>query len=220
MDKRAKDRLVRSRGENGGGQDAQKHLHLRIGRDENKGKTQEKMERGSRKRSSSAGNEKMERVGDGQEKWKDIVRQAKAHSGLQCQWKKRKKKKKEKNEEKEKKEEKKNEEEKEEEGKEEKEEKKKKEKKENEKKKEEEEKKKKKKKKNNIATNFLFRGFVEMCKGSASKCGGIRSFYALWRENMQQQAAVAEEDMSDQLHHLRYELAVRGWERVRYEECK
>jgi hypothetical protein len=27
-------------------------------------------------------------------KWKDIVRQAKAHSGLQCQWKKKKKKKK------------------------------------------------------------------------------------------------------------------------------
>jgi hypothetical protein len=27
------------------------------------------------------------------EKWKDIVRQAKAHSGLQCQWKKKKKKK-------------------------------------------------------------------------------------------------------------------------------
>jgi hypothetical protein len=24
------------------------------------------------------------------EKWKDIVRQAKAHSGLQCQWKKKK----------------------------------------------------------------------------------------------------------------------------------
>jgi len=56
-----------------------------------KGKTQERMERGSRKRSSSAGSEKMERVGDrwgkmegycstGQnsqwldrEKWKDIV---------------------------------------------------------------------------------------------------------------------------------------------------
>jgi len=30
---------------------------------EKKGKTQEKMERGSRKRSSSAGSEKMERVG-------------------------------------------------------------------------------------------------------------------------------------------------------------
>jgi len=31
--------------------------------DEKKGKTQEKMERGSRKRSSSDGSEKMERVG-------------------------------------------------------------------------------------------------------------------------------------------------------------
>jgi len=34
-----------------------------TGRDEKKGKTQEKMERGSRKRSSSTGNEKMEGVG-------------------------------------------------------------------------------------------------------------------------------------------------------------
>ena len=63
MDKRAKDKLVRSHRENGGGQDAQKYLHSRIGRDKKKGKTQEKMERGSRKRSSSAGSEKMERVG-------------------------------------------------------------------------------------------------------------------------------------------------------------
>jgi len=44
-----------------------------------KGKTQEKMERGSRNRSSSAGSEKMERAG-GRKKWKGIVRQAKAHS--------------------------------------------------------------------------------------------------------------------------------------------
>jgi len=63
MDKRAKDKLVRSPGENGGGKDAQKDLHSRTGRDEVKGKTQEKMERGSRRRSSSAGSEKMERVG-------------------------------------------------------------------------------------------------------------------------------------------------------------
>jgi len=42
MDKRAKDKLVRSPRENGGGQDAQKDLHSRIGRDEKKGKTQEK----------------------------------------------------------------------------------------------------------------------------------------------------------------------------------
>jgi len=39
-----------------------KNLHSRTGRDEKKGKTQEKMERESRKRSSSAGSEKMERV--------------------------------------------------------------------------------------------------------------------------------------------------------------
>ena len=64
MDKGTKDKLVRSPGENAGGQDAQKDLHPRTGRDETKGKTQERMERGSRKRSSSARNEKMERAGD------------------------------------------------------------------------------------------------------------------------------------------------------------
>ena len=63
MDKRAKDKLVRSPGENGG-QDSQKDLHPRTGRDETKGETQERMEKGSRKRSSCAGSEKMERVGD------------------------------------------------------------------------------------------------------------------------------------------------------------
>jgi len=40
-----------------------KRSSLKKWKDERKGKTQEKMERGSRKRSSSAGNEKMERVG-------------------------------------------------------------------------------------------------------------------------------------------------------------
>jgi hypothetical protein len=34
----------------------------------------------------------MERVGDMGKKWKDLVRQAKAHRGLQCQWKTKKKK--------------------------------------------------------------------------------------------------------------------------------
>ena len=68
MDKSAKDKLVRSLRENGGGQDAKKDLHSRTGRDEKKGKTQEKMETGSRRRSSSAGSEKMERVGGRQEK--------------------------------------------------------------------------------------------------------------------------------------------------------
>jgi hypothetical protein len=41
-----------------------KDLHSRTGRDETKGKTQERMERGSRKGSASARSEKMERVGD------------------------------------------------------------------------------------------------------------------------------------------------------------
>jgi hypothetical protein len=48
MNKGAKDKLARSPGENGG-QDAQKDLHSRPGRDETKKKTQERMERGSRK---------------------------------------------------------------------------------------------------------------------------------------------------------------------------
>ena len=83
MDKRTKDKLVRSPRENGGGWGAppKKDLHSRSGRDEKKGKTQEKMERGSRKRSSSAGSEKIELVAD-RKKWKDIVRQAKAYSRL------------------------------------------------------------------------------------------------------------------------------------------
>jgi len=41
-----------------------KDLHSRTGRDETKGKTQERMERGSRKRSPSARIEKTETVGD------------------------------------------------------------------------------------------------------------------------------------------------------------
>jgi hypothetical protein len=52
-----------------------------TGKDETKRKNQERMERRSRKRSSSAGSEKMERVGD-REKWRGIFREAKAHSGL------------------------------------------------------------------------------------------------------------------------------------------
>jgi len=44
--------------------DAQIDLHSRTGRDEMKRKTQERMERRSRKRSSSDGSDKMERVGD------------------------------------------------------------------------------------------------------------------------------------------------------------
>ena len=68
MDKGAKDKLAGSPGENGGGQDAKKDLHSRTGRNETKGKIQERMERRNRKRSSSDGSEKTERVGDRQRK--------------------------------------------------------------------------------------------------------------------------------------------------------
>jgi hypothetical protein len=64
MDKGAKDKLVGSPGENGRGWDAQKDLHSKTGRDKTIGKTQEGMERRRGKRSSSAGSEKMEIVGD------------------------------------------------------------------------------------------------------------------------------------------------------------
>jgi hypothetical protein len=64
MNKGTKDKLVRSPGENGGGQDAQKDLHSGTGRDATKRKTQERMEKRSGKRSSSVGSEEMERVGD------------------------------------------------------------------------------------------------------------------------------------------------------------
>ena len=64
MGKGTKDKLAGSPGENGEGWVAQKHLHSRTGRVETNRKTQERMERRSGKRSSSAGSEKMERAGD------------------------------------------------------------------------------------------------------------------------------------------------------------
>jgi hypothetical protein len=64
MDKEAKDKLAGSPGKIGGGYDAQKDLYSKNGRDETKGKAQERMERRSRKRFSSARSENIERVGD------------------------------------------------------------------------------------------------------------------------------------------------------------
>jgi len=68
MDTKAKYKLAGPPGENGGGQDAQKGLHSRTGKGRDEKKTQERMERRCRKRSLSAGSEKMERVGDRQGK--------------------------------------------------------------------------------------------------------------------------------------------------------
>ena len=66
MHKGAKDKLARAPGENVRRQDAQKDLQPTTGRDETERKTQKKMERASRWRSSSAGSEKMERDSDRQ----------------------------------------------------------------------------------------------------------------------------------------------------------
>ena len=96
MDKRAKDKLVRSPRDNGGGQDAQKDLHSRTVSDEAKGKTQERMEREVERDLQVLGVRGWRELVADSKKWKDIVRQAKAHSGLQCQWKMKKKKKKKK----------------------------------------------------------------------------------------------------------------------------
>ena len=82
MDKGATDKLARAPGENGRRQDAQKDLQPTTGRDEMERKTQKKMERASRRRSSSAGSEKWTEIVTDRNKWKDIVQQAKAHSGL------------------------------------------------------------------------------------------------------------------------------------------
>jgi hypothetical protein len=60
MNKGAKEKLAGPLGENGGGWDTQKDLYARTGSDKTKRKTQERMEKRSRKKSSSAGSEKME----------------------------------------------------------------------------------------------------------------------------------------------------------------
>jgi len=80
MDKRAKDKLVRSPRENGGGQDAQKVLHSRTGtrrRGRPRKRWKEEVERDLQVLRVRRWREL---VADGK-KWKDIVQQAKAHSG-------------------------------------------------------------------------------------------------------------------------------------------
>ena len=82
MDKRAKDKLVRSPGENGGGWDGQKNLHSRTGRDEKKGKTKERLKEEVERDLQVVGVRRWRELVVDRKKWKDIVRQAKAHSGL------------------------------------------------------------------------------------------------------------------------------------------
>ena len=82
MDKRANNKLFRSPRENGGGWDAQKDLHSRTGRDEKKGKTQEKWKEEVERYLHVLEVRRWRELVADRKKWKDIVRQAKAHSGL------------------------------------------------------------------------------------------------------------------------------------------
>ena len=82
MYKGAKDKLVRSPGENGGGWDALKGLYSRTGRDEAKGKTQGKMARKQKLYLQVLGVRRWRELVTDRKKWNDTVRRAKAHSGL------------------------------------------------------------------------------------------------------------------------------------------
>ena len=82
MDKRAKDKLLRSPRENGGGYNAQKDLHSRNGRDEKKRNTQERRKEKVERDLQVLGVRRWMKLVRDRKKWKDIVRQVKAHSGL------------------------------------------------------------------------------------------------------------------------------------------
>jgi hypothetical protein len=82
MDKGVKDKLAGSPGENGGGWDAQKDLHSRTGREETKRKTQERMEEEVERDLQVLGVRRWRELVIDREKWRGIVLQAKAHSGL------------------------------------------------------------------------------------------------------------------------------------------
>ena len=81
MDKRVKVKLVRSRRGTEEDRMPKNILTQELEGTKKKGKTQEKMERGSRDLQVLGVRRWRELVAD-RKKWKDIVRQAKAHSGL------------------------------------------------------------------------------------------------------------------------------------------
>ena len=81
MDKRVKVKLVRSRRGTEEDRMPKNIFTQELEGTKKKGKTQEKMERGSRDLQVLGVRRWRELVAD-RKKWKDIVRQAKAHSGL------------------------------------------------------------------------------------------------------------------------------------------
>jgi len=89
MDKRAKDKLVRSPRENGGGKDAQKDFHSKTGRDEKNGKTQEKWKEELERDLQVVGVRIWRELVADRKKWKDIVRQAKPTVGCSANGRRR-----------------------------------------------------------------------------------------------------------------------------------
>jgi len=82
MDKGAKDKLAGPPEENGGGQDAQKDLHSRTGRDETKRKTRKGWREEVERDLQVLGVRRWRQLVIDGEKWRGIARQAKAHSRL------------------------------------------------------------------------------------------------------------------------------------------
>jgi hypothetical protein len=77
-----KDKLVGSPGENGGRQDAQKDLHPRTGWDETKGRPRKGWKDEVERDLHVLGVRRWREMVTDRDKWRVIVRQAKAHSGL------------------------------------------------------------------------------------------------------------------------------------------
>ena len=82
MDKRAKDKFVRSPGENGGGQDDQKVLRSKLEGTRRRGRPRKIWKDEVERDLQVLGVRRWRELAADREKWKDIGRQAKAHSGL------------------------------------------------------------------------------------------------------------------------------------------
>jgi len=82
MDKRAKDKLVRSPRENGGGLDAQNIFTQELEGTRRRGRPRKRWKEEVERDLQVLGVRRWRELVADREKWKDIVRQAKAHSGL------------------------------------------------------------------------------------------------------------------------------------------
>jgi hypothetical protein len=91
MDKGAKDKLVRSPGDNGKeDRMPKKYFTQELEGKRRRGKPRKGWKEEVERDLQVLGVRRWRELVTDRKKWKDIVRQAKAHSVLQCQWKKKK----------------------------------------------------------------------------------------------------------------------------------